>query len=110
LKGKKKHIRVLGLFSEPPFISFFLSPRAASASWRVIYNRWKGPQHRGGKLLMSFSILPLSLSLAVAAAKVMLTNQVTNRPNLLCRLALFSFFSGPGLCWPAWPPSSLLES
>ena len=41
-------------FSEPPslsffhsfFLSFFLSPlqHTASASWRVIYNRWRGDQ------------------------------------------------------------------
>lgn len=79
-KEKEKHIRVLGLFFGTPlsFFPFFLSPRAASASWRVIYNRWKGPQHRGGKLLMSFSILPLSLS--CCGGRQSYVNQSGNKP------------------------------
>lgn len=80
LKGKKKNIfGCLVFFRNPPFfLSFFLSPRAASASWRVIYNRWKGPQHRGGKLLMSFSILPLSLS--CCGGRQSYVNQSGNKP------------------------------
>lgn len=109
-KEKRNIFGCLVFFRNPPlFLSFFLLElRVPPGEWFITGGRDHSTE--GGNSWCPFRFFLSPLSLAVAAAKVMLTNQVTNRPNLLCRLALFSFFSGPGLCWPAWPPSSLLES
>lgn len=107
VERKKKNIfGCLVFFSEPPFLSFLsfflLELRVPPGEWFITGGRDHSTE--GGNSWCPFRFFP-SLSLAVAADKVMLTNQVTNRPNLLCRLALFSFSLGPACAGPPGRPA-----